>query len=212
MRLSETDNLKTETPPKRLEPFDSKGFRTKREVMKCESMADDILLSSKTKFHSEKGGTGEMKSFPQDKLAAVPLHRKDSHTRKSTASRNVFLPTLPARIAAQTVEVKNTKAQIPKPKLHRRTVPNTSFRENGIPKALSETIAAIQDAVQKLDWPIGQINNFIAQNFQGRRRAQLSDGELTKLLYHLRVQYLETVKAEPNELQRLEVVSPAING
>ena len=115
-----------------------------------------------------------------------------------------------AQTITQAVSRENKKAPAPKlqPRLRRRTVPNTSFREDGIPRALSETIAAIQDVVQKLGWPIEQINSFIGQEFHGRRRAQLSDEELVQLLYRLRVQCLENVQVNPSKAQNLQALSP----
>ena len=73
-------------------------------------------------------------------------------------------------------------------------------------EALSETIAAIQDVVRKLSWPIEQINSFIGQEFHGRRRAQLSDEELVQLLYRLRVQCLEKVQVNPSKAQDLQAL------
>lgn len=118
---------------------------------------------------------------------------------------------LPAQTTTQAVSTKNEKAIAPKlrPKLHRKTVPSTGFREDGIPKALSETITAIQDVVRKLGWPIEQINNFIVQKFHGRRRTQLSDEELVELLYYLRVQCLESVRVGSSKTQSLQVLSHA---
>ena len=216
--LSEAKNVKAPKLSKRLKPCGREELRTKEAIMKCKGIASDVLALPKTKFDSGKGGAGGIKSFSQDrqsKLEASALHGKKHHAEKSTVAVDSSIavdssmPIPPAR-TTQTASTKSTKALVPRlrPELRRRTVPNTSFREDGIPRTLSETIAAIQDAVRKLDWPIGQINSFIGQKFQGRRRAQLSDNELVKLLYHLRVQCLENVKADPEKVQKQEVFSP----
>ncbi|MGB7085120.1 MAG: hypothetical protein WBD47_06175 [Phormidesmis sp.] len=207
--LSETKSLRANELPKRLEPCEIKELRTKREIMKCKRIADGVLASSKTKFNSGKRGMEEMKSFPQDELKRDALCRRNDHTKKSTVLSNSSIPTPPMQTPAQTDSTDSTRDPISKlrPKLRRRAVPDASFREDGIPKELSETITAIQDVVRKLSWPIEQINNFIAQKFQGRRRAQLSDKELVKLLYHLQVQCLENVKVNPSKAQDLQILS-----
>ncbi|MGC1307748.1 MAG: hypothetical protein WA885_10995 [Phormidesmis sp.] len=61
----------------------------------------------------------------------------------------------------------------------------------GISQRVADIIATTQDVVQKLNWSFEQIQAFIAQKFQGRRRAQLSDDETLALLYYLQIQYLE---------------------
>ena len=208
--LSESKDLETSKPRKELEPCENEELRTKREIMKCESKADDVLASSKTKFHSGRGGAGGVESFPQVGIEANALHKKNDRPEKGSSAIDSPASIPPAQITTQTIDTENKKAPAPKlrPKLHnKRTVPNTSFREDGIPKALSETIAAIQDVVQKLGWPIEQINSFIAQKFHGRRRAQLSDEELIKLLYHLRVQCLENGQVNPGKIQNLQILS-----
>lgn len=161
--LSAVKNPKSGESLRALEPCQSKKLRTKQEIMKCVSLADDVLASSKTKFNSEKGGAGGVKSFPQG----------------------------------------GSKVNAPVPKLHRRTILKTGLKEDGIPRVLSETISAIQAVVQKLGWPIEQINGFIAQKFCGRRRAQLSDEELVELLYHLRVQCLGSKRVSPSKVRDL---------
>jgi len=207
--LSETKTLKTLNPRKELEPCENKELRTEREIMKCESMADDVLASSRTKFSSGKGGAGGVKSFPQAKLIANALHERNSSIEKISVVVDSFITVQPVRAVAQVIDERNKKAPAPKlkPKLHVKAVPNTSFREDGIPKVLSETITAIQDVVQKLSWPIEKINNFIAQEFQGRRRAQLSNEELVQLLYHLRVQCLEDEQVNSSKVQNIQALS-----
>lgn len=209
--LSESKNLETSKPQKELEPCEGRELRTKREIMKCESIADDVLASPKTKFSSGKGGAGGVKSFPQVELRANALHERNGSTAEISVVVDSYIPVQPARAVTQVVSARAQKAQAPilKPKLHRRTVPNISFREDRIPRALSETIAAIQDVVRKLSWPIEQINGFIAQEFQGRRRAQLSDEELLQLLYHLRVQCLENEQVSSGKVRSIQVLSSA---
>ena len=222
--IDETTSLSEAEPStqgralERLEPSETKRLRTEEKIMKCESTTSDVLPSSKTKFYSGKGGVGGEKSFPQDELEAKTLHRKVNRAEKKTVTVDGFIPIPPAQAATQTVtqtaRTKNIKAPVPKlrPKPRRKTVPNTSFREDGIPKALSETIVAIQGVVRKLGWSIGQVNSFIAQEFQGRRRAQLSDEELIKLLYRLQVQCLESAKANLDKAQKMEAFSSAPAG
>ena len=208
--LSEAENLEVNEPLREVEPCDSKELRTRREIMKCESMADDVLALPKTKFYSGKGGAGGVKSFPQVELEADTLHEENDRAEKSSVVVDSPIPIPLAQTITQAVSRENKKAPAPKlqPRLRRRTVPNTSFREDGIPRALSETIAAIQDVVRKLGWPIEQINSFIGQEFHGRRRAQLSDEELVQLLYRLRVQCLENVQVNPSKAQNLQALSP----
>ena len=64
-------------------------------------------------------------------------------------------------------------------------------KEQSISKEVTATITAIQDIVRKLGWSAQQITAFIAEWFQGRRRAHLSDDELLTLLYRLQIQRLE---------------------
>ena len=199
--LSETESLETNKPIRELEPRSSKELRTKRKIMKGAHRVGDVLASSKTKFLSGKGGAGGVKSFPQIGLEADALHKKNNHAKESTVVVDIPIPAPPAQTTTQAVSTKNKKAPVPKlrSKLHRRAGLDTSFRESGISKALSETITAIQAVVRKLGWPIEQINSFIAQKFHGRRRTQLSDEELVKLLYHLRVQCLENRQANSSK-------------
>lgn len=72
------------------------------------------------------------------------------------------------------------------------------IRQQSTSKVISEEIAAtltaIQNVVQRLSWSTQEIVSFIAERFQGRRRAQLSDEELLPLLYYLQIRYLETDK------------------
>ena len=67
----------------------------------------------------------------------------------------------------------------------------TCVKEQSISKEVTATITAIQDAVRKLGWTAQQITDFIAERFQGRRRAHLSDDELLTLLYRLQIQRFE---------------------
>ena len=193
--LSETETLRTQKPPERLEPFEGKKLRTKEEIMKCESTADDVLVFSKTEFNSGKGGAGGIKSFPQDALRRNTPHGKGNRTGRDTILGSSSMSTLPVQTTTQTGNTGSTKdlRSRLKPKLRKRAIPNTSSREDGIAKELSETITAIQNVVRRLGWPIEKINNFITQKFQGQRRAQLSDEELIRLLYHLQVRCLENV-------------------
>ena len=50
----------------------------------------------------------------------------------------------------------------------------------------------MQSVVQRLGWSFAQVKSFIAEKFQGKRRSQLSDGEVLELLYHLQVQCLNS--------------------
>ena len=50
---------------------------------------------------------------------------------------------------------------------------------------LSELIAAIGVWIRRLGWTREQANQFIADRFNGKRRAQLTDDELLELLYCL---------------------------
>lgn len=67
----------------------------------------------------------------------------------------------------------------------------TNRKRNSIAKETSEAITAIQLVVQKLSWPVEKIHDFIAQKFQGRRRSQLADAELVKLLHYLQSRCLK---------------------
>ena len=210
--LSGIESLVSNEKPKKLESSEGKQLRTKERIMKCEGNANDAFPSAKTKFYSEKGGAGGEKCFPQGEFETRTLDRKDNPVRKSTITVNAPIPAFPTQTVARTTSTENTEAPIPKlrPKLRRKTVPKNKLTENGIPRALSETIAAIQDVVQKLGWPLRRINSFIAQEFQGRRRAQLSDEELLNLLYHLRVQCLENVETELDRTKNLKAVLPML--
>lgn len=50
-----------------------------------------------------------------------------------------------------------------------------------------ELFERIRTQVQRLGWGIGEVQQFIAEHFGGRRRAELLDEELPLLLYHLQV-------------------------
>ena len=56
---------------------------------------------------------------------------------------------------------------------------------------LSDVIVGVQIEVRQLGWNLQQITQFIADNFQGKRRGQLTDDELVCLLYRLRRRSLE---------------------
>jgi hypothetical protein len=55
---------------------------------------------------------------------------------------------------------------------------------------LSDVIVGIQIQVRQLGWTVEQAHRFIADNFQGKRRSQLTDDELLSLLYRLRTRSL----------------------
>ncbi|HEY9806598.1 MAG TPA: hypothetical protein V6D04_08520, partial [Candidatus Obscuribacterales bacterium] len=55
---------------------------------------------------------------------------------------------------------------------------------------LSDVIVGIQIQVRRLGWTVEQVHQFIAHNFCGKRRSQLTDDELVCLLYCLRTQAL----------------------
>jgi hypothetical protein len=55
---------------------------------------------------------------------------------------------------------------------------------------LSDVIVGIQIQISRLGWSVKQAHQFIADNFQGKRRSQLTDDELVGLLYHLRTRSL----------------------
>ncbi|HEY9879631.1 MAG TPA: hypothetical protein V6D29_14330, partial [Leptolyngbyaceae cyanobacterium] len=48
-----------------------------------------------------------------------------------------------------------------------------------------DVLIGIQNQIQRLGWKPAQVINFIADQFNGRRRSQLQDDELTALLYYL---------------------------
>ena len=56
---------------------------------------------------------------------------------------------------------------------------------------LDEVLDGIQCQVKRLGWGVAEIQQFIADRFGDRRRAQLKDDELPLLLYYLRVAELE---------------------
>ena len=190
--LSGTKELATGEPMERLEPFEIKGLRTEEEIMKCEGSASEVLTLPKTKFYSGKGGAGGMKSFPQAQSRVSNL------SEVGTVSDNDLKPIPNAQVASPAASLPASPAVSKPPVLKpapvlrssRKTTFNSDIKQDGISRAVGETIAAIQTVVQKLDWPVEKINFFIAQKFQGKRRAQLSDEELIELLYHLQIQYL----------------------
>jgi hypothetical protein len=55
---------------------------------------------------------------------------------------------------------------------------------------LSDVIAEIQMQVRCLGWDAQQVVQFIAENFEGKRRSQLTDDDLVVLLYRLRTRSL----------------------
>jgi hypothetical protein len=56
---------------------------------------------------------------------------------------------------------------------------------------LSDVIVGIQIQIGRLGWTVEQAHQFIADNFQGKRRSQLTDDELIGLLYQLRTRSLK---------------------
>ncbi len=140
--------------------------------MKCESYEHDDSPSSKTKFSSGRGVRGEIKRFPQ-------LETPQLETPQLKPSRMK-----PSRI--ETLQMKPTKDRVCTGQQS-----NSKVNSNVISKEMAATLTAIQNVVQKLSWSAQEIVSFIAERFQGRRRAQLSDDELLPLLYYLQIQYLE---------------------
>jgi len=57
---------------------------------------------------------------------------------------------------------------------------------------LSDVIVEIQIQIGRLGWTVEQAHQFIADNFQGKRRSQLTDDELVGLLYRLRTRSLNS--------------------
>ncbi|MEP0873853.1 hypothetical protein NDA01_29530 [Trichocoleus desertorum AS-A10] len=55
---------------------------------------------------------------------------------------------------------------------------------------LSDVIVGVQIQIVRLGWTVEQAHQFIADNFQGKRRSQLTDDELIGLLYQLRTRSL----------------------
>ena len=68
----------------------------------------------------------------------------------------------------------------------------SSAQKTSISHATAEAIVTMQSVVQRLGWSFAQVKSFIAEKFQGKRRSQLSDGEVLELLYHLQVQCLNS--------------------
>jgi hypothetical protein len=58
------------------------------------------------------------------------------------------------------------------------------------PEDLSEVIAEIQVQFHRVGWDTQHIVQFIAENFNGKRRSQLTDDDLVVLLYRLRTRSL----------------------
>ena len=57
--------------------------------------------------------------------------------------------------------------------------------------SLDEVLDGIRHQVKCLGWGVSEVQQFIADRFSGRRRAQSKDDELLLLLYHLRVAAIE---------------------
>jgi hypothetical protein len=64
---------------------------------------------------------------------------------------------------------------------------------------LSDVITGIRVQVHQLGWSTQQIVQFIAENFGGKRRSQLTDDELVCLLYRLRTRSLSSGNASRAE-------------
>ena len=182
--ISESEEALVSTPLKTLEPFLDEELRTEEEIMKCEGAQTAVLISSKTKFYSGKGGAGGEKGFPQ----AIRLQKAFADSTVAPVDqcpiegrhRPLLTP------ANQTIE------SYTKPKQLVLRNQQAHHAEAKCLNEISETIAAIQVVIQKLKWPIEKIHNFIAGKFQGRRRYQLADDELLDLLYYLRTEPLWT--------------------
>ena len=73
-----------------------------------------------------------------------------------------------------------------------RLVPATIQRSHPMPPGINAEqdgiIRGIQVQVQRLDWAVEEISQFIADRFDGKRRYQLSHDELILLLYYLQTQ------------------------
>ena len=186
--LSDAGELATGEPIERLEPCEIKELRTEEEIMKCGGPVGEVLALLKTKFYSGKGGAGEMRSFPQAQSRVSNL------SGIGTVSDDNLELVSNAEVASPVASPAVSKSPVLKPapvlKSGRKTTFNSNIKQNGISKAVCETITVIQTVVQKLDWPVEKINFFITQKFKGKRRAQLSDEELMELLYHLQIQCL----------------------
>jgi hypothetical protein len=51
--------------------------------------------------------------------------------------------------------------------------------------SVDDVIGQIQSQIRRLGWNFGQVQQFVAQKFGGKRRSQLSDDDLFSLLYYL---------------------------
>ena len=188
--VSGNRSLNNQQSGEQLQPLESKELRTKERIMKCVSYENDALTSSETKLNSGRGVRGDSLSFPQ-----AELEKTNSGVSAAELSReNEVAPNL-------NTEGKTTLKKLPeKPKLRgTSSISRVStsrqahtYRKNkGISQTVADAIIATQSAVQKLGWSIEQVRALIAEKFQGRRRAQLSDDEALELLYYLQVQCLE---------------------
>ena len=165
--------------------------------MKCESTDHDALASAKTKFYSRRGVRGDFSSFPQVQQSESTLKASMAETDKK-----VILNSTKEEKEKRLGNIKHSK----KPELKQRStnlhssataanLPNkkSTRRRTGISQTTADTITATQSIVQKLGWSLERVKEFIAEKFQGRRRAELSDDEALTLLYYLQAQHLESV-------------------
>ena len=186
--VSGDHSLNNQQSGEQLQPLESKELRTKERIMKCVSYKHDALASSETKFNSGRGVRGDSLSFPQAKLektssdAATAKPSKRVAPSLNTEERTVLkkLPEKPRLRGTSGLSRVSTSRQT-----------HTHHKNKGISQTVADAIIATQSAVQKLGWSIEQVQALIAEKFQGRRRAQLSDNETLELLYYLQVQCLE---------------------
>lgn len=163
--------------------------------MKCDCVADDVSPSVKTKFYSGKGGTGGEESFPQEEICAKSLDRiLNIPDAASLKLKSLDSEPVNKSVSNLALQRKELRTQAGRPILKTQKFARSNVRQskaNSISKEINETIQMIQTIIQRLCWSIEEINTFIAQKFQGRRRAQLADTELIDLLYYLQTQPLE---------------------
>ena len=184
----------------RLEPIENGQLRTEGGIMKCKGQGD-VLVSSKTKFYSDRGVRGEFLRFPQPPLVKL-YSQKAAKVTTDTSCVNVSAANQANQIEMESIyihtKVKTTSTDTSrtKPGTDDISVPTRKpidgQQKSSISRSIVDIISATQSVVQKLEWSVKQVQTLIAQKFQGRRRSQLSDEEALELLYHLQVKYLET--------------------